>query len=628
MLLIFIIISLFLPIMVAKTITIQNAFILLFLELLSVFALIIGFSYCRFIVKWLWVRRHKKTAKHLKSMGYGLAVFIVLELPFQFSPDFSRYNERFSVFSILIVIIAIALFITLFLTAKKNSWIAVLPKKKKKRLILFSLINMGLTLSLIAISVNNSTDDLLSNALLITYGSDTMIMWPVLISSIYFIRIFFSALASLPTSNIVERRTSELSSLTYLNRLVAETIDFENLIETVTRLALVSSGASIAWSEIRESGDKVNVRSTRNIDKAFVDKLYTKVEFKNLFNDLRKPLLIESVPETRNPALDNLQGLPFAKSLIAIPLYAGDLHLGNLVVLHHQEYGFEADDINVLTAFSHNVNIALENARLLHDSLEKERYKRELNLAEEMQKKLLPDALPKVINYSVAAFSLPAAIVGGDYYDMVFFEDGRVCILIGDVSGKGITAAFYMAQLKGVVHAVARQATSAGDILRKINSTLFGVMEKQMFITLTAIVIENENGAITVARAGHLPIILRRDGSEGEMLVPKGLGVGLTRAEVFDTNLEEVSVNLKPSEGCLLFTDGLSELGNDLEQQFDYESLKHFFVTSVYNNKEEVNSSEEILKDLKNKIEKASGNNAQRDDVTALAIIYKPISES
>ena len=223
----------------------------------------------------------------------------------------------------------------------------------------------------------------------------------------------------------------------------------------------------------------------------------------------------------------NWQIAPNAKSIIATPLYSGDERFGTLIVFGSEEYGFENNDIVMMNAYSDNVRVALDNARLLKESIDKERYKRELMLAREIEQKLLPQDLPEIKNFSIASFANPATEVGGDYYDIVYLKNGKPCILIGDVSGKGISAAFYMVLLKGVVLSVARESDGAADILRRINTTLYREMEKQMYITMSAFVIENNDGFISFARAGHLPLFINR--SEGfDLITPKGLGIGLT----------------------------------------------------------------------------------------------------
>jgi len=291
-------------------------------------------------------------------------------------------------------------------------------------------------------------------------------------------------------------------------------------------LALQTCRGIASWTELYPTEGEVIIGSTQYLSEGHIKALNTDYTIHTFFKNLEKPLLVQSINEDERLSALNWKILPAVKSLIAIPLFAGDERVGTLVVLHPEEYGLEQDDLRVMEAFGDNINLALENAKLLKDSIEKERYKRELILAREMAEKLLPVKLPYINKYSVSAFSVPAEEVGGDYYDIVKLKNGKKCILVGDVSGKGMSSAFYLAQLKGVALAVAAEAESASDILRRINDTLYGRIEKQIYITLSALVIEDSIGNITFSRAGHMPLVIKQN-NEIKFYKSEGIGIGL-----------------------------------------------------------------------------------------------------
>ncbi len=143
-------------------------------------------------------------------------------------------------------------------------------------------------------------------------------------------------------------------------------------------------------------------------------------------------------------------------SLLVVPLVSHQNLIGILYATKQLDFGFEQDDIEVLSGFADQVTIAIENATLIQRSLEKERLQRELLLAQEMQKRLLPQTLPTFPNVEMQAVSAPALEVGGDYYDIAILDDRRVGIVIGDVSGKGVGAAFYMAEMKGIFQSLSK----------------------------------------------------------------------------------------------------------------------------------------------------------------------------
>jgi serine phosphatase RsbU (regulator of sigma subunit) len=330
---------------------------------------------------------------------------------------------------------------------------------------------------------------------------------------------------------------------------------------------------------------------------------------------LSEPLYIESLSENKALNFSFLgKNIP-AKSLIILPLQSGDEKIGNIYLIHNDEYGFDGDYMNILSAFSDNINIAIENARLLQESIEKEKYKRELKIAHDIEAKLIPLKMPEIENYKFSAFTITADEVGGDYYDFVRIKDGSLCALIGDVSGKGMSAAFYMVLLKGVVLGVAKEAENAKDLLCKINLNLYQSMDKQMYITMSAIVIKNNKGLIELSRAGHMPF-LHKSSDAITTITPKGIGIGLTSSEKFDENLDLVELQLSNGDNIIMYSDGITELRID-DRELNIEYLKQIMKNSVY-----TSNSNNFAEILKEDIVKISIDNHQHDDMTVVSLSY------
>jgi serine phosphatase RsbU (regulator of sigma subunit) len=211
---------------------------------------------------------------------------------------------------------------------------------------------------------------------------------------------------------------------------------------------------------------------------------------------------------------------------------------------------------------------------------------------------------------------MPALEVGGDYFDIIKLKNGKNCILIGDVSGKGMNAAFYMAQLKGVVLSVAKESIGAVDVLKRINTVLFHSMEKQMFITLSALTIENGSGMVSFARAGHMPTIIVNNGNVEE-IIPKGIGIGLADSNFFDNIIEEVSFQLNENDKCIMITDGVVDARNFNGEDFTLSNLKQIIQESVYSHKDG------LIFNIKDNLEQFLKDGLQRDDLTVVTIEYK-----
>jgi len=212
---------------------------------------------------------------------------------------------------------------------------------------------------------------------------------------------------------------------------------------------------------------------------------------------------------------------------------------------------------------------------LLRQSAEKERLEEELRIARRIQMSLLPKDVVSIPGLSIAALCLPAAEVGGDYYDFIPIGDKRLALLIADVSGKGTSAALYMAELKGLVLALAQIYDSPRTLLIEANRILADHLDSKSFVTMAYAVIDTCKRSMTYARAGHNPILqLSANGGGTRLLAPEGLGLALDRSGRFEKLLAEETVPLHQNDIFLFFTDGLSEAMNSRQDLFGESRLR------------------------------------------------------
>jgi serine phosphatase RsbU (regulator of sigma subunit) len=214
-------------------------------------------------------------------------------------------------------------------------------------------------------------------------------------------------------------------------------------------------------------------------------------------------------------------------------------------------------------------------AQLLAEMAEKKRLEEELRIARNIQMSLLPQNPPEHLRgVSLTALCHPAREVGGDYYDFLPLDDNRLGLLIADVSGKGTSAALYMAELKGLMLSLSQIHRSPRELLIAANRIISVNLDNRSFITMTYAVLDLEARTLTWARAGHTPLIHlpRRAGGppKAQILVSDGmvLGLRLDNGEKFESLLEEVTIPLSPGDLFMLFTDGLSEQMNEQEDLF------------------------------------------------------------
>jgi len=227
------------------------------------------------------------------------------------------------------------------------------------------------------------------------------------------------------------------------------------------------------------------------------------------------------------------------------------------------------DQLGELAESFNSMTASIED--LLREAAEKKRLEEELRIAREIQMSLLPQGPLVIPGLSVSAVCVPAREVGGDYYDFFRLDDRRVGVLIADVSGKGTSAALYMAELKGLVLSLSQIHRSPRDLLMAANRIIAHNLDARSFITMTYAVLDLQARTMTYARAGHTPLIYvpaLETGATGSrqvrVLVPDGLVVGLKidDGELFDRLLVEETLPLIAGDLYLFFTDGVTEAMN------------------------------------------------------------------
>jgi predicted ester cyclase len=202
----------------------------------------------------------------------------------------------------------------------------------------------------------------------------------------------------------------------------------------------------------------------------------------------------------------------------------------------------------------------------------RERIEQELKIARLIQQTLLPKALPKLPGYAMAAYYQPAREIGGDFYDFLDLEDGRLGLVVGDVTDKGIPAALVMATTRAVLRSAAQRLFSPGEALRRANEALVTDIPPNMFITCLYAILEPQSGHLVYANAGHdLPYRRGVGRNEGtEELRARGMPLGLMPGMRYEEN-ETV---LEPGDGVLFYSDGLVEAHDPHREMFGFPRLR------------------------------------------------------
>jgi sigma-B regulation protein RsbU (phosphoserine phosphatase) len=265
---------------------------------------------------------------------------------------------------------------------------------------------------------------------------------------------------------------------------------------------------------------------------------------------------IEALLAGHQEAGDGL--LPGSSHLLAVPIEVESVACGVLIVADKESRRgvgpFPESDGRTLGLFANQAAIALENARLHREALEKERLEREIQLAADIQQRLLPKSYPDVEGFELAGWSRPARHVGGDYYNLLARPSGRLAVVVADVSGKGMPAALMVSTAHSALNLLLDRADIGPDLVERLNRHILDASAPNKFITLLLAEIDPPSGGVHYVNAGHNPALLVRSGGEVEELVPGGLPLGM-----FAGSYRDGRADLHPGDLLCLYSDGITE---------------------------------------------------------------------
>ncbi|MGF1671535.1 MAG: PP2C family protein-serine/threonine phosphatase, partial [Balneolaceae bacterium] len=251
----------------------------------------------------------------------------------------------------------------------------------------------------------------------------------------------------------------------------------------------------------------------------------------------------------------------------------------------------------------------------IDDLAQEERIKQELKIARGVQESFLPVRTPKIQKLDLAGICIPAYETGGDYYDFIPMNDDKLAVAIGDVSGKGIQAAFYMTFIKGVLHALCKENETSLSLLSRVNELFTNNAPRGTFISLIFGVLNSRTGEFVFSRAGHNPLFhYRARYNKVEMIRPDGIGIGMTDQETFIKNIKEAKLKLEKGDILVLFTDGITEANNLEGEQYGDKRLSKFMESC----KKE--TSKEIMYKIIDDVKTYSKDTQQHDDMTLVVI--------
>ncbi len=498
-------------------------------------------------------QKNKQVVKQWQA--YEFAMLVAMFFIF-----FNKNNLDYSFLFGMVILLGIALVLSCIL-----KWIPYLTFKEKWKTLLFLFLIIASCIFLFSRTLEftysetypvNLTDNLF---LISLFGF-------ILIYSIF---SFLVTLFNLPTSSVFEQKLTEAISFQRLSQSIQPGENEEQVLDILMDSCMSASYADAAWLELTTIGSDILIQD-RLIDPETRSELAELIGKQKATQDWPS----ENQSEKLNPFTLRLSHPKF-ESVLLVPLIINKSAIGKMVLCKEVRDGFNKEMMNIITTFSRQASIAVENHRLLNQAILNERYQEELKIAQRVQKALLPTKLDHNGAFDICAYSNAADEVGGDYYDTFQLDDHRFVLIIGDVSGKGTSAAFHMSQMKGIFHSLIQLDLGPAEFMVRANSALSKCLERNHFITSSIFIIDTREGKICHARAGHMPALMHSfEHQKSDFLAIDGLGLGILRNKQYENHVEEKTFRYQPGDVMVLFTDGIVEAKNEKSLQFGFERIR------------------------------------------------------
>ena len=397
----------------------------------------------------------------------------------------------------------------------------------------------------------------------------------------------------------LKTRLLELESLYDIGLSIASTLNVDELADEILFRMISLTNARRAALFLKETDGFRLYRSFGDVREGFLD------------HELTEQLIQEGVPLAFEGGQECL--FPNCAAFVAVPIKGNNAVIGVLAAADRETRDgsvgvFEDNELRLLSLFANQVAIALENARLHRDALEKQVMQRELELAATIQRDILPRTIPNMPDIEVATLSKPARQVGGDYH--AFFErDGEMTALLADVAGKSMPAALLVSALHAAVQLLFAEGRELGEIATELNRHIHSWSAENKFITMVLISIDHDAETIRFVNAGHNPCYMMI-GDRLEQMKSHGLPIGILPGTRYMTQTR----HFPAGSAAVLYSDGITEAENTAGEEFDNERLEAILRASFDA------TPNEIRDRIANAVAEFVGEAPQKDDETLVIV--------
>lgn len=389
--------------------------------------------------------------------------------------------------------------------------------------------------------------------------------------SFYFIAVylfvsFAALLINVLLASVAEQRYNMWSGMQEFSYLLQQDFNARSIYEKLLKICLETTQAKIGWVEMYHGADIVT-EAMHNIDVPTIKQIKQLTEKK--FISLLKPY--------RYIANTEIRGF---RTILSVYITLHDKKkIGTIYLISPVADDFEEDDRNMVVMFAKQAGIILETAFLLQESVENQKYQEEISITKKVHQRLLPKNIPQPYPLQISAYQKYAELVGGDLYD--FYYDEKRDILnfcVGDVSGKGASAAFYMVELKGIYETLCYPENPLllpDKMVEITNELLTKGMESHVFITLLYAQFHLKERKLYFTRAGHTaPLYYNANTQQTKYLHEGGLAIGLIKGDLFNQNNVLSCVEYSKNDIFVFYSDGLTEAQNPDGECYGLERLQ------------------------------------------------------
>jgi serine phosphatase RsbU (regulator of sigma subunit)/pSer/pThr/pTyr-binding forkhead associated (FHA) protein len=328
----------------------------------------------------------------------------------------------------------------------------------------------------------------------------------------------------------------------------------------------------------------------------------------------KKAVLSQDAGDDKNLASASIADLKI-RSVMCVPLLTPDNKaLGILQLDTSDRRQFNEDDLDVLAAVASQAAVFIQNASMCELLLERERLKCDLRIAEQVQKRFLPQVVPTLPGYEFFAHYQPTYEVGGDYYDFVPLPSNRMALALGDVAGKGVAAALMMAKFAGDTRYCILTESDPAPAATRLNTLLCAAGIEDKFITLSLSVLDPPSRKLTLASAGHTPVLVRRADGRVEEVDQEVSGVPLGVME--DSVYQQVEVQLNEGDVVVIYSDGVTDARSPADELYDSQQNHRLLKRVTQASGGPVAVGRAVLQEIR----EFSSERAQADDITMVCL--------